>query len=128
MWVPFHLPVWGLLFFTGNFHVANVRTISTTRCGVFQFSQEFLCSERTYHFNYVPSVGLSGFHKKFSCTERTYHGHLVILGHVCTSARVCVNQSQSKPFQCETCQRSFRRSQGIARHKCVTIRPRRYQR
>ena len=30
----------------------------------------------------------------------------------------------TKPFHCDTCLRSFRRPQDIARHRCVTTRPR----
>ena len=29
-----------------------------------------------------------------------------------------------KPFQCNMCKRTFRRRQDMARHKCVTTRPR----
>jgi hypothetical protein len=34
------------------------------------------------------------------------------------------SQQHTRPLTCDTCQRSFRRRQDIARHRCVTTRPR----
>ena len=42
--------------------------------------------------------------------------------HVDASTRGNTSVTSAKPYQCNSCERSFRRPQDIARHRCVTTR------
>ena len=43
--------------------------------------------------------------------------------HVEGSTRGNASVTSAKPYQCNSCERSFRLPQDIARHRCVTTRP-----
>ena len=43
--------------------------------------------------------------------------------HVDGSTGVNASVTSAKPYQCNSCERSFRRPQDIVRHRCVTTRP-----
>ena len=84
----FNYQVWGFPVSFGNFRARDVRTISTTKCGVFCFLLGIFV-HATYIPFQLPGVGFSGFFWEFSCTRCTYHINYQVWGFLFSFGNFC---------------------------------------